>query len=270
MLRYFNLIVATIRRRGLIPGRHRSLCTAACCVILFPGMAAAEIRFETGSGSSVRLYGQFSPALQVVDDGVNRYDTIVDNANSNSRVGLWFEQPLDSSVFRFNFETALGFRQSSAVNQNFTPKAFNYDARRNIRKIDLSLSNPAFGTVFVGQGNMATNGIAWMDQSGTTLVNYNSLGDTAGLFGFRTAAGALSGIPVAAAFPNFNGPRAGRIRYDTPSFNGFKFRMAAGKEILIQQSNFKTYDAALVYQREFDGINVQGGFGFAGMSLATG
>ncbi|MFT5006577.1 MAG: hypothetical protein ACI8YI_002204 [Paracoccaceae bacterium] len=78
-------------------------------------MAAAEMRYENGSGGSVLLYGQFNPAYQMFDDGVAKQSTVVDNVHSNSRVGLWLRQPFGTNTFSFNFETGLGLLPSSLV-----------------------------------------------------------------------------------------------------------------------------------------------------------
>ena len=83
--------------------------------------ASAELRYETGDGGYMLLYGQFDPAHLSFDDGVSTTSEIADNTNSNSRVGFWYRQITDSGEFSINLETSLGLRQSGLVSQNRTP-----------------------------------------------------------------------------------------------------------------------------------------------------
>ena len=51
--------------------------------------AFAEFRYENSTGGSATFYGQLSPSYLSFDDGEKTTDKIVDNGNSNSRVGFW-------------------------------------------------------------------------------------------------------------------------------------------------------------------------------------
>lgn len=224
--------------------------------------ASAQLLYENGSGGSVRFYGQFSPAYQYVDDGVQSTSTFVDNAHSNSRVGVLLTQPYGQNTFTFNFETALGLRSSDAVNQTATPKGISW-SRTNLRKIDFALASQSWGKIYAGQGSMATDGIAESDFGSNGMTTYNGVGDGAGNFQFRTAAGALSGVTIASVAPSLDGGRRGRVRYDTPSFNGFKVSVAAGTDVLTPGNNDKYYDVALRYERDFNGTELTGGIGWS-------
>lgn len=233
--------------------------------ILLSGLAmpaAAEMKFENDSGGHVLLYGQFNPAWQSFDDGVSTKNTVVDSGHSNSRVGIWVRQPLGANQFSFNFETGLGFRPSGAVTQVFTPDAFNWD-RVDIRKVDFALKTENAGTFYLGQGSVATDGAAESDLSGTTLANYASIGDSAGAFVFRTAAGALSLRPVGALMTDLDGGRRARVRYDTPSFGGFVVSASWGKEVLVKNANIEGAHVALRYAGEVGGFTLRGAVGYA-------
>lgn len=223
--------------------------------------ALAEFKYNLDNGSTVLLYGQFDPAYLSFDDGVSTTSEIVDNTNSNSRVGLDFMQDYGHNVFRFNFETALGFRQSASVSQTNTPDAWDWE-KTDIRKVDFSLKTPMYGTFYAGQGSMATDGVAEQDLSGTTLVTYASISDTAGGFEFRTSAGALSGVTIGSTFTDLDGGRRGRVRYDTPTFAGFTLSAAWGQEILADNNDDEFYDVALRYAGEFGAIRIAGGVGY--------
>lgn len=224
--------------------------------------AAAEMKYENGNGGSVLLYGQLDPAYLSFDDGVTTTDKVVDNTNSNSRVGLWVRQSYGANELSFNFETALGLRPSAGLSQIFTPKGMNW-RRENIRKVDLSFKTERFGTFYAGQGSMATDGAAEVDLSGTSLVTYVSIPDTAGNFQFRDSAGALSGNRIGGSFGDFDGARLGRVRYDTPTLAGFTLSVSWGKEILAQDSDFESTAIALRYANTLGDFKVQGALGYA-------
>ncbi|MEE4187164.1 MAG: porin, partial [Roseobacter sp.] len=202
---------------------------SATLVVASPALAGPT--YENASGGSFTYYGQFNPAYLSVDDGFETTDEIVDNSHWNSRVGFYLRQPYGENTFQFQFETALGLRQSASVSQTFTPDAVDW-SRENLRFVDFSLAG-GFGTIYAGQGSMATDGVANLDLSGTAVVTYAGIPDTAGSFQFRTGDGALSGIAISDVFPDFDGGRRGRVRYDTPEFGGgFKGSVAYGTEIL--------------------------------------
>lgn len=232
-------------------------------------MAAAELRYENGSGGSVLLYGQFNPAYQVFDDGVSKTKTIVDNAHSNSRVGLWVRQPFGTSTFTFNFETGLGLRPSSLVTQGAKAKAMDW-RRTSLRKVDFSLRTESSGTFSFGQGSMAADGAAEVDMSGTTLVNYVSVPDTAAAFRFRNSDGTLSSKTIAGSYSDFDASRLFRIRYDTPSFSGFTLSASYGEQVLAKNVDFKSADIALRYKGEFGDIKMQGAIGHSHTELKNG
>jgi hypothetical protein len=203
-----------------------------------------NLTFTNPSGWTTTFYGQFNLTYQGVDDSVQSYDNFVDNGNSPSRIGLWIDSPVGDYRFRFNFETALGIKSTSETNQTTDPSWFDWQ-RTDIRKFEMAFSGK-FGTVWAGQGSMATDGVAEYDKSGTSVAGYSSIADTAGAFLFRTGP-ALSAIKVGDAFKNFDGSRRFRIRYDTPSYSGFKFSAAYGEDILSTGNNDNFYDAAISY-----------------------
>lgn len=246
----------------------RTTALILSCAALPAAPALAELKYDNASGGHVLLYGQFNPAYQSFDDGVSTTGTVVDNGHSNSRVGLWLRQPFGESMFSFNFETGLGLRPSGLVTQGFTPKAMNWD-RTDIRKVDFSLKTANAGTFYLGQGSMATDGAAETDLSGTALVIYVSVPDSAGAFRFRDSTGALTTRTIAGNFGDFDGGRRGRIRYDTPSLAGFTLSVAYGEEILAQNVDLKSRDVALRYAGDFDGTKVQASIGYKRVSPRT-
>ncbi len=236
--------------------------TALALVVICGTPATAEFRYDNNSGGYSLFYGQFNPAYQGVDDGVESYSNLVDNANSNSRVGYWFRQPTDAGLFSFNFETSMGFRQSSQINQTFKPEAWKLQ-RTSLRKLDFSLKTENAGTFSLGQGSVAHDGAAEVDLSETTAVAYSWIAGSAGGYEFRDASGALSSTNIATAVPNYDGGRRLRIRYDTPDFNGFTVAISYGEEVLIKASDLATASIALRYSGTSGAVKMQGAIAYA-------
>jgi hypothetical protein len=228
--------------------------------------AAAQFEYENDTGGSANFYGQFNPAYTSVDDGVETTDTFVDNSHSNSRFGFNVFQELEGgSLVRFRFETGLGFRQSGDVSQVNKGKLTSWN-RTDLRWVDLQLRTANYGRFYAGQGAMSGDGAGQFDLSGTDLANYvASSADTAGSFFFRDAAGDLSNVTVGDVLSDFDPSRRGRVRYDTPDFNGFTFSVSYGKNILSENDTRTDYYAstALWYENVFDnGVEFEAGVGY--------
>lgn len=230
--------------------------------IVTPAIAFADIVYETGSGGSFTIYGQFNPSYVSFDDGVSSTGQIADNSSSVSRIGFWFEQPFGENELRFRFETALGLGASEDFSQTGEPDAIDWD-RTRLRHVDLQYETARYGTFYFGQGSMASDGVGDRDASGTGLATSVAIADIAGSFEFRTDAGALSGVEIGDAFVNFDGSRRGRIRYDTPEFAGFTLGVAYGEDILSEGDIDTFYDIGLGYETEFEnGVEMEAGLGY--------
>lgn len=227
----------------------------ATLVVLLGSTTVGAQTFENGSGGSVRFYGQMSPSYLTFDDGEETTGNLVDNANSNTRLGFVIDQPAWGGGLVMTFETALGFVQSSEVSQGNTPPALDWQ-RTDLRKFEAAYSAD-FGTLTFGQGSMATDGVAELDSSGTTIAGYSAVSDVAGAFLFREDAGALSGITIANSFKNLDGSRRFRLRYDTPKYSGASIAVAYGQDILSENNDTDYFDIALRWAGD------QGDFGMA-------
>jgi hypothetical protein len=220
----------------------------ATLAVLLGATAVGAQTFENGSGGSVRFYGQMSPTYLTFDDGEETTGNLVDNANSNTRLGFVIDQPAWGGGLVVTFETALGFVQSSEVSQSDTPPALDWQ-RTDLRKFEAAYSSD-FGTLSLGQGSMATDGAAELDVSGTTIAGYSAISDVAGAFRFREDAGPLSDVTVSSAFKNLDGSRRFRIRYDTPKYSGASLAIAYGQDVLSDSNDTDYYDIALRWSGE--------------------
>ena len=235
----------------------------ACALIAVPAGLHAQETFSTPSGlSTLTFYGQVSPAITSFDDGEDTTTTITDNSSSNTRVGFDMDVDYgDAGSLRLKFETALGFRQSGSISQNFTPQVWDYELE-NLRKLEL-IWTADYGVLSFGQGSMASDGAAGSDFSGVGLTNTVTVADPVGAFLFRQTDGALSDVAVGDAFRDLDGARRGRIRYDTPSFSGFSFAAAFGQNILNSDDEDDYYDAAVRYANSFGTTKVSAALAYA-------
>lgn len=232
--------------------------------------ALAELKYENQSGGHVRLYGQFNPAYLTFDDGQDKDSLLVDNQASNSRVGLWVVQPMNSGTFRFNFEASLGLRKSSRFTQGFEPQDINWQ-RTEIRKIDFSYKTDTYGTFYLGQGSVSSDGAAQVDLSGTGIAGYNGIGDLAGAFRFRRSDGTLSTRTIAQSFANYDGGRRFRVRYDSPELlPGLKLSISHGEDILVDGADLTTTNAAILYGRKVGAFKMKGALAYAEIETGTG
>ncbi len=231
-------------------------------------LAAAPVVAEQG----LRFYGHLNFGVLAYDDGESSETFFVDNNNSNSRIGLtWTSASTQIGVLSFNLETSLGATQSSAAN---IPNGnnFRFDwGTTDIRKVDLKLVTDTSGTFYLGQGSMATDGIAYLDLSGTANISGAFIASSAGGQFFRNTAGALSTTRFNNAVTDFDGARRFRFRYDTPTFNNVTVSAAYGQEVLREGDSQDYTDLAVKYvdNELFDGFDFQAGIGYNWRSQAT-
>lgn len=167
------------------------------------------------------LSGQVNRGLLVTDDGEETEWYNVDNSNSSTRMRLLGKAEIteDFSIGT-NMEVQIQSNSSSAVSQdNKSTGTVSFTDR----KLELVLDHKRYGKLSLGQGDTASNSTSEVDLSGTSVIGYASVGDLAGGTQFRDDdSGELSGIAIGDVFSNLDGlSRDDRIRYDTPSFNGF-------------------------------------------------
>lgn len=227
----------------------------------------APIKFGLSNGGSLTLYGQVNKGIAQYDDGeATRSYGLVDNANSNTRFGLRYDQKFGDWAFQNVNEFAYAPYSTSDVNIN-TPNPNDYAwSNSNIRKIDFTLAQDGYGKFWAGQGSMATDGISEIDLSGTDVIAYSSVGDSASAQLLRFSDGTLSNIQIQNVFKNQDGDRRVRFRYDTPSFANFTFAAAFGRNLLSSNPDARDanlFDAAVRYKNTFnDTIDFQAGVGY--------
>ena len=226
------------------------------------------------NGATLRLYGQIDKGVLQYDDGIDTESYgLIDNANSSTRAGVRYNQHFGAWEFENRNEINYAPYSSSNANiLNTSPDSDDYEfTNANIRWLDFTLANDRFGKFWLGQGGMATDGVQEIDLSGTDVIAYSSVADSAeGQIIRFSAPGltfdqSLSDVTIGDAFTNYDGPRRVRFRYDTPAFNGFTFAAAFGRDLLsddpdVHEENI--FDSSLVYAGEFGDIKLEAGVGY--------
>ncbi|MDJ0784554.1 MAG: porin [Desulfosarcinaceae bacterium] len=188
----------------------------------------------------VTLSGQVNRALMWADNGNDSEVFHVDNDNSSTRFRLTGSEQVNDLVtvgigwenqFESNSSASVDIGQNSDGSAPFTE-----------RKLEAYFETP-YGKLSIGQGDGAANGTAEMDLSGTSVIMYSGVNDTASSFTFRDD----DDTPIAtigSTRSNFDGlSRNDRLRYDSPKFRGFTFSASA--------TNGDAYELALRYAADY-------------------
>ena len=197
-------------------------------------------------GVKLTVSGQVNRGLLYVNNGDKDDFFHVDNDNSSTRVRFIGSGELTDDItvgsqievqFESNSTASIRIDQDgSAGPNNFTE-----------RKLELFVDSKSLGRLWLGQGDTASNGTSEVDLSGTGVVAYSGIGDMAG--GIAFSDNGVLGPRIGQVFSNFDGlSRDDRIRYDTPSFSGFRASVSA-----IEGG---AADAALRFSGEFSGTKV--------------
>ena len=169
------------------------------------------------SGTELSLYGQVNRALLHVNDGDTSDTFFVDNDNSSTRVGL---RAVGSVSKNLTFGSIIEYeivsnssRSVSLPNDGSLGSASFID-----RRLEVYGQSATYGSLWLGQGHTASNGVAEVDLTRTDVVTNSDIPDLAG--GIRFGG---SGPRIIDVFTNMDGlGRDDRIRYDTPLWNGFR------------------------------------------------
>lgn len=219
-----------------------------------------KIESTFANGGMLRFYGQLNKGVLTYDDGqVSESYGLIDNDNSNTRFGLTYTQDIGQG-WNYLGTVEVSYAPFSTSNisilQQSPPSSAYEFTNANIRKIDNRFAHPDYGMFYLGQGDMASNNTAEVDLSGTTIISYSSVADSAGAQLLRQSDGVLSDIQIKSAFTNFDGlSRKVRIRYDTPLWSGFGLRTSYGRDLLSDNEDVRDqdlYDIAATYEVNYN------------------
>lgn len=203
----------------------------------------------------LQIYGQVNRGVLITDDGTNTDVFHVDNDNSSTRIGLNGKVKINEDLSAgTKIEVQFESNSTASINQDDESVGPNNFTERHL---DLFFESKSMGKISLGQGDTASNGTSEVDLSGTSVVGYSGVSDMAGGINFvDPSTEVLSGVSIGDVTSNMDGlSRRDRIRYDSPSFNGF---MLSGS--LIEDSR---QDLALRYSGKMADAKFSAALGYA-------
>ncbi|ALS33939.1 hypothetical protein PTRA_a2899 [Pseudoalteromonas translucida KMM 520] len=204
--------------------------------------------------------GWVNQMLSVVDDGESVDAYIVDNDFAESRIKfLGTVAASDDMTIGAKIELTIAPNKSGNVSQTNQDVNNIFDQRYT----EVYLESQRYGKLSLGKGFTPSHSSALRDLSGTALIASANVTDQAGGLFFRERnSGALTDIRILDGFNSFDGlNRRNRLRYDTPTFNGFSLATS-----IISDSR---YDATLSYEGQGNGLKVIGAAAIAEPNLTN-
>lgn len=191
---------------------------------------------------SLVLTGEVSTVALLWDDGEVAVGRVGDNAAEPTVFDAtltWRARPdLDVAL---NYQAGYPQNSSAAIGQR---RARVDSARLEPRHAQVSVRHARWGKLSVGKGNNATDTLAQYDLSGTESVLHVTIADNGGGFRLRRRDGTLSPARVVDAYPDFDGDRMTRLRYDRSLGGAFQISLSRDTE--------GTSEAALRYSSGHD------------------
>lgn len=208
---------------------------------------ALTVMASAAGAAEAKLYGVVNKALMVHDDGETTESSIVDSNNESTRFGFAAEQKLDNGLTAgMLFEVEQASNRSNAVtqagtgtnhNQANTPASTTSGLSERMARVSLG---GTFGTVLLGQQDLATDDAAYHDLAAAGSVMNANVASFGGALKFRTKSGSTYGDLAATGYSTITpGEMAlamdggadvdDSIRYNTPSINGFNGSISAAQ-----------------------------------------
>ena len=235
-----------------------------CCADLEERVATLEATTARKGNRkvSLKIYGHVNQALLIWDDGEESDAYIVDNDHSSTRIGFKGKAKINSD-WSAGYKIELQFESSSSASVTAT----NDDADNlDIRKSFMYVKSKQLGKISWGLNSVATDDVTHDAFKHVGLTNHARPDfHYVRQFNFRNAdgtqnalarVGELCGAAHSDSDACFDiGSRRNSIRYDTPTFAGFKLSAAWGEDDF--------WDVALRYKGKFDQFKVAASIGYS-------
>ena len=241
--------------------QHRKTTLAASIgAALF---ALSSHAFAQAQGLEVKVSGQINRALMSVEDGVQSDTFHVDNSISGTRLRVAGTAAI-SPTLKAGAIAEFGYISNGSELVTFATQTVSTGFVE--RHVDLFFEG-GWGKVSLGQGDGAANGGVEVDLSGTAVAQFAAAADIGGAFAFRNSATGALGPTIAATTSQQDfESRYDRIRYDTPSFNGFTGALSSGTK-----ANTAVQELALRYSGDLGGMGkLAGAIGYSKEGAAPG
>jgi len=217
-----------------------------------PAAGKADPAVLSGSDKvSLKVSGQVNRLVMFASDGDQSRWFQADNDESSTRIRFQGSVSLDdgwSAGTNIEVQMESNSTANVTIDQNKSVIGSNSFTER---KLEVFFKSKKLGKLSLGQGDTASNGVAEVDLSGTTVIASSdsfALVNSIALVVSGTN-GTSSGSTVGDIFNNLDGlSRDDRLRYDTPTF--------AGATLAASWIDGDEYDVAFRYGRDFDGVEV--------------
>ena len=206
----------------------------ALAVAVGAGLAAMPVL--SAQAYEFAISGHINRSIVQLDNGDQDSIFFADSDMSSSRLRARGSGDFGGGKAGFTWEHQFESNSTATLDLPNTTTGTNPDS---IRKAEVWFSGD-YGKISLGQGSNASDGVSQYDLGGTGLAGvYSFPVDMMGGVTFVTSSGARSGTTVADAITDFDGGRADRVRYDSPSLGGGPLSFA------VSIGNGESFEAAL-------------------------
>jgi predicted porin len=208
---------------------------------------------------SLEISGQINRALLAADDGDRITLLNVDNNNSSSRIRFIAESTNDGPLTAgAAYEAEFKVNNSASLSQE--DGGDNDTEAFEARRAEIYFQHDDLGTLWLGQGDTATDGVSQRDLSGTMNAGFSFTSLVGGGILFRDDdTGLLSNTDIGDVADNLDGfSRNTRLRYDFPEVGDWEFCTSV--------INDGALDASAFYSSEIEDIRVIAALGIGNAS----
>jgi predicted porin len=215
-----------------------------------PGLVASQKKVK------IKLYGQIARHFGFLGDGESVTFKQGESSATSTRMGIDGRGKITNDISlrtRFEFNVRSG---NTGGGSQFESQGGS-GSRFTVRHLDVIISSKKFGAVWIGRGDSATNGSSEVNLAGVSSARLggSTINNISAYRVLDTDVEPMDQGSIGSYFDNFDGAsRTNRIRYDTPTFFGFK-----GSVGLIEKHNF---DGALRYKGKIAGTAVAAAIGY--------
>jgi len=216
---------------------------------------APKVAVSGNDKVKLAISGQVNRGVLITEDGDRSDVFFVDNDGSSTRLNLTGTAQVNDdfkagTVFEVEFESNSTKDVSQRNERNVGKNSFGE------RKLEVFFDHKQLGKLSIGQGDTASNVTTEVDLSGTDVIIKSEADTFAGGILYRDDDGNLTDIDIDASIDNLDGlSRDDRVRYDSPSFGGFKLSGSAVAD--------ERYDVAARYSRQFGDTEVEAAASYA-------
>jgi predicted porin len=226
-----------------------------CCADLEERVATLEATTARKGNRkvSLKIYGQVNQSLLIWDDGQNSDAYVVDNDSSASRIGFKGKAKINNDWSAgYRIEIGVYSAESDRVDQDNDDGDGN---RLDLRRSEMFIKSKTFGKVTWGLTSTALDGTTKADLSGTHVVARNGGLRYIEDFFIIDNTGASTNTRWGKIFDGDTElDRDNVIRYETPTFAGFKVSASWGED--------DQWSVAAFYKAKFDQFKIKAAIGY--------